>query len=203
MLLRSNDYIFYPLMLVAAGLMIGLPLYLAGADRIGVADDIRENGILIDGERLQTLAAGEGVSTSLMRDVDNRLFARVVASSPRGAPNLTPSAGVFDALRPYELDAIAGQDLRVTYTLRASDDAGAQSTDLGFFEDGLGQSYWRPHTLNPGISDYAITVDAPYCDITFGFAGVWPGYADGANSVDLYAIRIEVTGEADCTEQAG
>tara|TARA_R110002073_G_scaffold267440_1_gene430746 strand:- start:631 stop:1242 length:612 start_codon:yes stop_codon:yes gene_type:complete len=201
MLLRSNDYIFYPLMAALAACAIGIPLVITGADRIGVTTDIRENGITISGDRLQHLAAGEGVSTQLLRDQDNRLFARISADIERGNPNLTASAGVFDALRPYELDAIAGFDLRVIYVLRPSGEAPAETVDLGFFEDGLGQSYWTPHALEDGTGEYALTVDAPYCNPTFGWAGVWPAAEAGANSVDLYEIRIEIIANADCTDR--
>jgi hypothetical protein len=203
MLLRSNDYIFYPLMAVLAGAAIAIPLVVEGSDRIGVEADIRENGIVISGERLQFLAAGEGVSTQLLRDQDNRLLARITADSQRGSPNLTPSAGVFDALRPYELEAISGFDLRVTYTLRASPESPAANIDLGFFQDGLGQSYWTAHVLTGGTDDYALTVDAPYCNPTFGWAGLWPASETNANSVDLYEIRIEIGSDADCTDLPG
>ena len=200
MLLRSNDYIFYPLMAVLAGAAIAIPLVMTGADRVGVETDIRENGIVISGDRLQFLAAGQGVASQLLRDSDNRLFARVTADTERGNPNLTASAGVFDALRPYELDAISGFDLQVTYILRPGYDAPAASVDLGFFEDGLGQSYWTAHTLENGEASYSVTVDAPYCNPTFGFAGLWPSADTNANSVDLYEIHIETVADADCTE---
>jgi hypothetical protein len=203
MLLRSNDYIFYPLMALLASAAIAIPLVITGADRIGVEADIRENGIVISGERLQFLAAGEGVSTELLRDQENRLLARITADSRRGSPNLTPSAGVFDALRPYELEAISGFDLRVTYTLRASPEAPAANVDLGFFQDGLGQSYWTPHVVEEGTHDYSLTVDAPYCSPTFGWSGLWPEAETDANSVDLYEIRIEINGDADCTDLPG
>lgn len=203
MLLRSNDYIFYPLMAVLAGAAIAVPLVLEGADRIGVEADIRQNGIVISGERLQFLAAGEGVSTQLLRDQDNRLFARITANSQRGSPNLTPSAGVFDALRPYELEAVSGFDLRVTYTLRASPEAPAASVDLGFFEDGRGQTYWTPHVVQNGKADYSLTAEAPYCNPTYGWAGVWPAAEATADSVDLYEIHIEIIGDADCVDLPG
>jgi hypothetical protein len=203
MLLRSNDYIFYPLMAVLASAAIAIPLVITGADRIVVEADIREDGIVISGERLQFLAAGEGVSTELLRDQDNRLLARITADSRRGSPNLTPSAGVFDALRPYELEAIAGFDLEVTYTLKPSAEAGATGVHLGFFEDGRGQSYWVPQTLADGTETYVIAVDAPYCNPTFGFAGLWPFFEEDANSVDLYEIHIAITAAADCTDLPG
>lgn len=203
MLLRSNDYIFYPLITVLAAAAIFIPLVITGADRIGVEADIRENGIVISSDRLQFLAAGQGVSSQLLRDDDNRLFARVTAETERGNPNLTPSAGVFDALRPYELDAISGYDLRVTYVLRPSVEAPAASVDLGFFEDGLGQSYWTAHNLDDGEANYSLAVDAPYCNPTFGFAGLWPAAEANANSVDLYEIRIETVADADCTDLPG
>lgn len=203
MLLRSKDYIFYPLMVVLAAAAIAVPLAITGADRIGMAADIRENGIIISGERLQYLAAGEGVSSQLLRDEHNRLFARIAADTERGNANLTASAGVFDALRPYELAAISGFDLRVTYLIRPSSVAAAETVDLGFFEDGLGQSYWTSHTLQDGEASYSLNVDAPYCNPTFGFAGLWPSARAGANSVDLYEIRIETIAEADCTDLPG
>lgn len=203
MLLRSNDYIFYPLMAVLAAAAIAVPLVIAGADRVGLAADIRENGIIISGERLQYLAAGEGVSSQFLHDEDNRLFARIMADTERGNPNLTASAGVFDALRPYELDAIAGFDLHVTYVLRPASETPAATVDLGFFEDGLGQSSWTPHVLEDGTNEYSLAVNAPYCNPTYGFAGVWPAAEAGANSVDLYEIRIEITAEADCTDRPG
>lgn len=203
MLLRSNDYIFYPLMVILAAAAIAIPLAITGADRIGVATDIRENGIIISGERLQYLAAGEGVSTQLLRDEDNRLFAQITADTERGNPNLTASAGVFDALRPYELDAIAGFDLHVTYTLRPSSIAPAETVDLGFFEDGLGQSYWTSHVLENRNTSYSIDVEAPFCNPTFGFAGLWPSAEANANGVDLYEIHIEIGADANCTDLPG
>jgi hypothetical protein len=203
MFLRSHDYIFYPLIAVLAAAMIGIPLVVTGANRIGVEDDIRANGIMVSGDRLQFLAAGQGVEHELLRDENNRLFARITATAERGNPLLTPSAGVFDALRPYELEAIAGFDLEVTYTLKPSPDVGAAAVDLGFFEDGRGQSYWVSRILEDDIGSYAVTVDAPYCNPTFAFAGLWPFFEDDANSVDLYEIHITITAAADCTDLPG
>ncbi|QNL17893.1 hypothetical protein HXX25_00230 [Hyphobacterium sp. CCMP332] len=203
MILRSPDLAFYPVVIIAAALMIGVPLAIKSADIIGVEDDIRANGITISGERLQFLAAGQGVSFEFLRDADNRFFARVTGEVTRGSPTLTPSAGVFDALRPYELAAISGSDVRVTYTLQPSAANGAARTDLGFFEEGLGQSSWRAQTLEPGLNSYTIDVDIPYCDPSYGFAGVWPSAENEANSIDLYEIRIEMTADADCTELPG
>jgi len=203
MFLRLPDYIFYPLIVVIAAAMIGIPLVVTGASRVGVEDDIRANGITVSGDRLQFLAAGQGVGNELLRDENNRLFARVTATAERGSPNLTPSAGVFDALRPYELEAIAGFDLEVTYTLKPSPEAGATDVHLGFFEDGRGQSYWVSQTLADGIETYVVAVDAPYCNPTFAFAGLWPFFEEDANSVDLYEIHIAITAEADCTDLPG
>lgn len=202
MLLRSNDYIFYPLILVVAAAMIAVPLVTTAADRIGVTENIREDGIEITGERLQSLAIAEGLETAFLRDDAGEVFTRITANVDRLAPTTPASAGVFDALRPYEIEAISGFDLRVVYALQPARENAAFQVDLGFFMDGIGQSGWQGVELTEGRQDIEILVDVPYCNPGFAYAGLWPSAGFEANAVDLYAIRIETTGEADCTNLA-
>lgn len=203
MLLRSNDYIFYPLLLMAAAAMIGVPLVMTASDRFGAADDIRENGITISGERLQYMAAGEGLAFEVLQDADGQLFARVTANAERGSPFISPSAGVFDSLRPYEIEAIAGFDLEISFTIGAPAESSAESVDLAYFQDGIGQSAWVMHPMADGRTEYVINVAPPVCSPSFAYVGLWPGSNEYANRVDLYEIRIRPGQPAGCAEQAG
>ncbi|WP_421790318.1 hypothetical protein [Hyphobacterium sp.] len=200
MLLRSNDYIFYPLILIAAAAMIAIPLVTTSADRVGVAEDIRDNGIEISGDRLHAMAIAEGLTLAPLQDENGTLFSRITANLDRLGPTTPRSAGVFDALRPYEIEAIAGYNLLITYRMQAARENGADAVDLAFFQDGIGQSAWQNFELVAGVQDYEYRVSVPYCNPTFAYAGLWPSAASAGNAVDLYGIRIETTGEADCTD---
>jgi hypothetical protein len=202
MLLRSNDYVFYPLLMIAAAAMIGVPLVMTASDRFGAAEDIRENGITISGERLQFLAAGEGLTFEFLQDADGQMFARVSANAERGAAYISPSAGVFDSLRPYEIEAIAGYDLEVSYTLATPAGGAAERVDLAYFQDGIGQSAWVPQVLADGRTEYVITVAPPVCEPSFAFVGLWPEFSENANRVDLYEIRIRPGQPAQCMSEA-
>lgn len=202
MLLRSNDYIFYPLLIILAAAMIGVPLVMTASDRNGASEDIRENGITISGDRLQYMAAGEGLSFDVLQDTDGQMFARITANAERGAPYISPSAGVFDSLRPYEIEAIAGFDLEVSFVIGAPADSSAETVDLAFFQDGIGQSAWVSRPLADGRTEYSLTVAPPYCDPSFAFVGLWPGSNENANRVDLYEIRIRPGQPANCAERA-
>ena len=201
MILRINDTFFYLLAAVTVALMIAPQLWIASTQWESLSQDVLENGVTIEGDRLSAMAAGQGVGFEMVRDSQGRLVARIHADRVLGDPTLIASAGVFDALQAHELDAMAGYLLRITYTISPSEIGGATQTNLGAFQIGIGQSAWQMTELVPGQSEYELMLYPPRCTPQYTFMGVWPDATNGANSVDLHRIRVEAVEPFACSDE--
>lgn len=201
MILRVNDTVFYLLTALVVAAMIAPQLVIASSRWESLSDDVRDNGVLIEGNRLAGMAAGPGVAFEMARDSRGRMVARITADRVLGDPTNIPSAGVFDALQAHELEALAGFALRVTYTLNSTDVGGASTAHLGAFQQGIGQSGWSEHTLTGDTQEIELMVYPPNCDPGYAYFGVWPAAVRGANSVDLHSIRVEAVEQHACSQE--
>ncbi|MEE2566438.1 hypothetical protein [Hyphobacterium marinum] len=201
MILRVNDTFFYLLTALVVAAMIAPQLIIASSRWESLSDDVRDNGVLIEGNRLAGMAAGSGLSFEMVRDSRGRLVARITADRELGDPTNIASAGVFDALQAHELEAMAGFVLRVTFTINSTDLNGAATTHVGGFQLGIGQSGWSEHTLTADAQEIEVMVYPPNCDPGYAFFGVWPSALAGANSVDLHSIRVEAVEPYACSQE--
>ena len=201
MILRINDTFFYLLAASIVALMIAPQLWITSTQWKSLSQDVLENGVTIEGDRLSSMAAGQGVGFETTRDSQGQIVARIHADRTLGDPTLVTSAGVFDALQAHELDAIAGYVLRVTYTIRPSEIDGAVRTYLGAFQAGIGQPSWQLTELSSSSSNYEIMLYPPYCSPQYTFLGVWPDATDGANTVDLLRITVEAVEPYACSDE--
>jgi len=201
MILRLNDTFFYLLAATAVTLMVVPQLWIANSQWNSLSEDVLDNGVTIEGDRLSAMAAGQGVGFEMARDSRGRLVARIHADRPLGDPTLVTSAGVFDALFPYEMAILAGYQLRVTFTVIPSEIAGASHTNLGAFQRGIGQSAWQLTELVPGLTEYEIMLYPRHCTPQYIFLGVWPDASDGANLVDLHRITVEAVEPYACSDE--
>lgn len=199
MILRLNDPIFYSLAALSVAAMVAPQLIITYSRWQSLADNVLENGVLIEEDRLASMAAGQGVAFEMVRDSRGRLVARVTADRALGDPTLITSAGVFDALQVFELETLAGYTLRVTFTVSPSEGSGASATYLGAFQRGIGQSAWTEFALEGGPQEIELTLHPPHCSPGYAFFGVWPAAANGANSVDLHSIRVEAVEPYACS----
>ena len=201
MILRLNDTFFYLLAATAVTLMVVPQLWIANSQWDSLSEDVLDNGVTIDGDRLSAMAAGQGVGFEMVRDSRGRLVARIHADRPLGDPTVLASAGVFDALQAHELDAMAGYVLRVTYTLNPSEIDGARQLHLGAFQIGIGQSAWQLTELVDGQAEYEVMLYPPRCAPQYTFMGLWPDPTDGANMIDLHRIRVEAVEPFACSNE--
>ena len=201
MILRLNDTFFYLLAATAVTLMVVPQLWIANSQWDSLSEDVLDNGVTIEGDRLSAMAAGQGVGFEMVRDSRGRLVARIYADRPLGDPTLVTSAGVFDALFPYEMEILAGYQLRVTFTVNASESGGASQTYLGAFQIGIGQSAWQMTELVSGQTEYEIMLYPPHCSPQYTYLGVWPDAAAGANTVDLHRITVEAVAPYACSDE--
>lgn len=201
MILRINDTIFYLLAALSVAAMVAPQLVITYLRWESLADDVFENGILIEEDRLASMAAGQGVAFEMVRDSRGRLVARITADRPLGDPTLVTSAGVFDALQTYELETLAGYTLRVTFTVSPSEQNGAATTHLGAFQLGIGQNGWTEFALSDGLQDIELMLYPPLCSPVYAYFGVWPAALDGANSVDLHSIHVEAVEPYACSSE--
>lgn len=197
-MLRFPDYLFYPLILLIASLMVALPLYGKWRDQRRDLDSLLERGLTIEFARLEALAVGQGVESYVVFDGDGEQVVEIVARNELGDENIVSSAGAFVALTPRELGVFAGHDLRIIFTVESVFSLPGAAVNVSVFREGIGQDAWQQRSLEPGINELVYTSRASVCELPFLYAGLWPAQQDEDGAVRIHEIRFEVIGESEC-----
>lgn len=181
------DWAFYPIAtLVAAGMVGGALSY--GDNSLRSREEILNDGIVFEGESLNAITLGNGLSAQILGDGDE-IFARIDAV--RGPFDGIQSAGAFFALSPAELEAIQGRRVRVRFTVRSADEHGAAGVRLNLFIPGVGQNAGQHVELGSEFESFTLEINPRICSWEFGFVGLWPDWDFERNTIDLE--RVELT----------
>ncbi|WP_394692823.1 hypothetical protein [Hyphobacterium sp.] len=181
--------------------MIFLPLLMAGQQQTQRVQDIIDNGIVAEFDRLQSLVTGPGITSSIAFAAHGGQTVIVTAENRLGDPNITPSAGGFFPLTRRELEVMQGHVLRVLFFIEAAPGNEASLVNVGVFQRGIGQNGWQVRDIQSHNEPIIVTVTPPLCDAEYTFFGVWPAALGEQGSVQLNEIRIEMLDPIDCDDQ--
>lgn len=198
MILRTIDAVFYPFCGLLVAVMIFLPLAMASQQQAQSIQEIIDNGIVAEIDRLQTLVTGPGITASIVPGERGGSAVMVLAENRLGDPNITPSAGGFIALTPRELEVVQGHRLRVSFFIETSQESEINHVNVGVFQRGIGQNGWQLREIPANRQPIIVTVTPPLCNAEYGFFGVWPVAEGELGSVHLYEIRIDRLDPIDC-----
>lgn len=189
------DWAFFPLSALVIAAMVYSALQF-GSNSQRSTEEIQAEGIVIEGDQLQGLVTGPGLAATFLDD-GNQTIARIIAD--RGPLDGAQSAGAFITLAPNELEALQGFNLTVRYHVRPSPTDGAAGMRTAFFVPGMSQSDWQYSTLDNDFQDIEFELTPPGCAWDFGWAGMWPDWDNGGNSIDVVRIEIIAGAPADCS----
>ena len=189
------DWAFFPLSALVIAAMVYSALQF-GSDSQRSTEEILAEGIVVEGDLLQGIVTGPGLAATFLDD-GNRTIARIIAD--RGPLDGPQSAGAFISLAPNELEALQGYNLTIRYRVRPSPTDGAAGLRTAFFVPGMSQSDWRRSELENEFQDVDFELTPPGCAWDFGWAGMWPDWDDGGNSIDVVRIEVIVGAPADCS----
>lgn len=191
------DLFFFPLAaLIAAGL-IGSALLMGEDERPLQADEIREFGFVYEGQALQGLTTGPGLTAAYLTEGE-REFVRITAS--RGPHEGVPHGGAFFALNPNQIEAFAGHSLTITARMRSPSSDGAATVEMNLFAGGRNQTNWETFELDGEFTDTIFQVSPPTCEWEQrrSLVSFWPASDAGANTIDLEHVSISIDEAQDC-----
>ena len=188
------DWAFLPLSaLTIAGMIYGALQF--GSNNLRSFEEIRTEGVLIEGDMLQGMVTGPGLAATFLDDRGTTI-ARVTAV--RGPLDGTQSAGAFFALSPNELAALQGHSLSVRMTVRSAATDGADRIRATVFVPGMSQSDWQEYPVSSNFEEVSFILIPPSCIWDYGYAGMWPDWQSGANTIEVARVSIEVHEAQDC-----
>lgn len=188
------DWAFYPVIALVIGGLITVAFNLGERRIVLSPEEIRENGIIFEGDQFLALAVGPGLTSEYLVEGD-RSFARILAD--RGPLDGIQSAGVFFALDDRQLEALQGHDVEIHAVLRSGGELGADGARVNLFLPGRGQTAWHRFALSDTFETYTLPVSVRACEWTIGMLGVWPDWDTTARVVDVERLEIQVTGPSD------
>ncbi|MBO6796531.1 hypothetical protein [Maricaulis sp.] len=189
------DWAFFPLSALVIAAMVYSALQF-GSDSQRSTEEILAEGIVVEGDLLQGIVTGPGLAATFLDD-GNRTIARIIAD--RGPLDGPQSAGAFITLAPNELEALQGYNLTIRYRVRRSPTDGAAGLRTAFFVPGMSQNDWQYTEVDGAFQDVDFQLTPPACAWDFGWAGMWPDWDDGGNSIDVVRIEVIVGAPADCS----
>ena len=186
-MLSLPDWAFYPIATATAAGMIAAAMSFGNVAH-RTPEEIRAEGLIYEGERLAAMTLGNGLTVEFLTE-DGSQFARIAAA--RGPLDGLQSAGAFFTLSPDEIEAFQGHRLRVTYTLRATPEQGAEQTLLNVFMPERGQATWVSQATRENYESLTIELSPARCELGFAYVSLWPDWRAQRNQVDLQ--RVELT----------
>lgn len=188
-----KDRFFYPLLLIAIAVIIGLAL-LPGRGNSGKSPkDILREGFSLSGPDLQKLTVAPATLISFTSSPDGKTQSALLSTNiPFNMA--TPSAGIFATLGPNYEKAFGGHKLKITLTARQARDNPLTEFKAGYFTGGVGNSGWHRFTLSPTYQAYSFTYhpNPPKSKPGNDYLGVWPGDAGDGKQMELKSMQIEV-----------
>lgn len=190
-----KDRYFFPLaMLVIAGIL-ALAILPGKRAKGPTPDEMRANGIMIEGQSLQRLVASPATLVNFTTDgVSGKMIAVLSTNIPRKMA--VPSAGVFAAIPPAYKSVFSGQRLKITIVARKGSLKPLQEFDASYFQTSGPQSGWKSFELTPTFKEYIyyyapkpINDKKPSID----YAGIWPGTAGHGETMDVKSISIVIS----------
>jgi hypothetical protein len=180
------DWAFYPIAALAVTGMVAGALS-TGSGPTRPREEILADGILFEGDSLNAITVGNGLSVQVLTQ-DGETFARIAAV--RGPLDGMQSAGAFFTLSPAELEALQGHRVRLRFRMRTADVEGAETAQINFFVDGVGQNTWREVTPGAEFDDVVLEFSPPRCEWAYGYIGLWPDWRPTQNNLDLSLVEL-------------
>jgi hypothetical protein len=165
----------------------------ASADRVASEKlDVKQSFVLFNGSDPTVFQAPSDNPIHLDSDAAGA-FVRVGSSAN--------STGVKVEIGPGLAASLAGQNIRVVLTTRASADRGALNMRFAY-QSGVALSYWQTANLKPTYSPVGMTWIVPQMRTSptgSDYLLIEPGIPGGDTAVDISAIRIDLLGSAPTT----
>jgi len=193
-MLSLPDWAFYPLAAMIIGGMVVTAVSF-GENHQRSPEEIRAEGIVYEGEALAALIVGNGLTVEFLQENGTR-FARIMAA--RGPLDGIQSAGAFFTLSPDERSAIDGHRVRVQFVAKAAPEAAAAEVRANLFIPGRTQSHWETFSLTDDHQVFTLDITPRDCTNSYAYAGLWPDWTNGANTVDLQLVEITILEPISC-----
>ncbi|MBR9824336.1 MAG: hypothetical protein GYB36_00870 [Alphaproteobacteria bacterium] len=192
------DWAFYPFTAMIISGLIGGAILIGADDRPLEPEEIREFGYVYEGQALQGLTIGPGLTADYLTEGAHS-FARIAAA--RGPLDGVPHGGAFFALTSNQIEAFRGYELIITATLRSATTDGAETVQLNLFAGGRNQGDWETFELQDQFEEIVFRVSPPNCQWEQGrsLMAFWPASNARANTIDLERVAITVADAQDCS----
>lgn len=187
-----KDYIFFPMILCLAVLLVGLALRTSGDDLpTGSVSGANTNYrvIRVDGEDLNRFDAGEEAVRFLRRsESDPVLVVRATADEFPGSPDAGPHFRLAADLQT----AFSGRQVRVNIRARSAEVDGAKALEIAYMAGPEGRTRWQRFNLNDKFSNYAFNFNVPVAQFEqgFDFVGIRPVINPGETSIEIESLTL-------------
>lgn len=192
-----KDSVFYPVIAVVVALMIASSMYL-GLQRpqcgpFGGADGPDDYSLIIlKGQDLCRMQDHIGFDLELENDV-----LEIRASEEANFPNVQQNAH-FE-LGPDLETVYAGHKLRISLTVKPTDEAGAQAFEFNYSAGKAGDTGWTRFDLKPEWETYTAEVDVPRKllenTVALDYISVRPVVPEKTRGIELSEIRFRRLGK--------
>ncbi len=178
-----KDWLFYPLIMILAGVLIYLALNWGEGPSYGNP----ENGWVVEGADLNGLTKSPG-TTLTMKGVDKAILKGNFTAKEM------PSQGVFTTLSGDYSRAYGGRELELTIRARAADENPSETFQIGFFTvpPVKGRFFWRDFTPTPEYQDFTIKTrleEFPPGKPVIYF-GVWPDKDGKGGQIEVERFEV-------------
>jgi len=179
-----KDWLFFPLIILAAGVMVYIALNWGDGPHEGNPDD----GWVIEGAELDGLVPSPGTFLT-MKGTDSAIL------TADFRVDQTRSQGVFTTLAGNYAKSYGGKKLQLTIRAKAADENPAQTFQIAFLPvpSVKGRFGWRDFTPTDKFQDFVITTKLAAFDVDDPviYFGVWPDKdgKGGGIEVERYAVR--------------
>ena len=177
-----KDWQFYPLIALAAALMIVFALFLGRGETIDTSQ-----GLTVQGQDLSRLVVAPG-HTLEMSGTSTPIFATLRSHALRKD---APSAGVFLALSQEYQDAYDGQDIDFSIRARTTRKNGVASFRAGFFAPG-GSTSWTEYALTSEFEDFSFSFRPKQIETgeDYFYFGIWADWDGLGAGLDVSEMSV-------------
>jgi len=182
--MRIKDWLFFPLMILAAGIMIYIALFWGDGPQKGDP----EEGWVIQGAELNGLTKSPGTNLK-MKGVDTALMWADFTADQQ------PSQGVFTTLAGDYARSYGGRNLELTISARAADDNPAETFQVAFLTVPAvkGRFGWRDFKLTNEFQDFKIKTEltAFEVDDPVIYFGIWPDAEGKGGQIEVKRYSVK------------